>query len=66
VGKENPSRRSHLRKRLEAKVIFQDKRIGKVARKDCGSKKGEITFSLIVVRVEIILRSVGHFIHSFV
>jgi hypothetical protein len=35
-------------------------------RKDCGSKIGIRTFALIVVRVEIGLRSVGHYIYNFI
>jgi hypothetical protein len=63
VGRDNPCRGSHPRRMQEAKVIFQSRRM---TRKDCGSKTGTRTFSLIVVGVVIGLKSVGHFIHNFV
>jgi hypothetical protein len=66
VGKDNPCRRNHLRKRPESKVIFQDRRIGRMERKDCGSRKRKRISTLIVVRVVMGLRSVGNFIQIYV
>jgi hypothetical protein len=65
VGRENPCRGSHPRRRRDAKVIFQ-RRIGRMKIKDCGSRTRTIIFSLIVVRVVIGLKIFGHFIHNFV
>ena len=65
VGRDNPCRGSHPRRRQEAKVIFQ-RRIERMKRKDCGSKIGIRTTALIVVGVDIGLRSVGHYIYNFI
>jgi hypothetical protein len=67
VGRDNPCRGSHPRRRQEAKVIFQDKKIGRKTRMDCDSRIGTNTCALnIVVRVVIILRRVGHYIYNFI
>jgi hypothetical protein len=66
IGRDNPCRRIHPRRRKESKVIFQNRRIGRMTRKDCGSRIGTRIFSLIVVGVVMILRSVGHYIHNFI
>jgi hypothetical protein len=52
VGRDNPSRESHPRKRQEAKVIFR-RRIKRMTRRDCGSRRGTNTFALIVLSVVI-------------
>jgi hypothetical protein len=66
VREYNSCKKNHSRRRLEEKVIFQDRRIGKVERKDCGSEMGTRISTLVMVRVDIRLRSVGKFIDTCV
>jgi len=61
-----PCNKIHLRRRLKANIIFQRKGKGGIKKRDCGSKMEAKHSALIVVRVEIILRSVGCFIHTYV
>jgi hypothetical protein len=66
VEEDSPCKKSHPRRRLKVKVISQNRGKGGLTRRDRGSKKGTRHSALIVVRVDIKSRSVGHFIHSYV
>jgi hypothetical protein len=66
VEEYNLCKKIHPRRRLKIKVNFSKKGKGGMTRGDRGSNMGKRHFSLIVVRVDIILRSVGHFIHTYV
>jgi len=54
------------RRRLKVKIISKSKGKGGMIRRDHGSNMGTRNFALIVVRVDIRLRSVGHFTPTYV
>jgi hypothetical protein len=60
VEEDNPCNKIHPRRRLKVKVISQRKGKGGMTRGDRGSKMGTRHSALIVVRMDIRLRSVGH------
>jgi hypothetical protein len=66
VEEDSLCKKIHPRRRLKVKIISQRKGKGGMTERDRGSKMGTRHSSLIVVRVDIILRSVGHFIHTYV
>jgi len=66
VKEDNSSKKNHPRRRLKVKVISQSKGKEGMIRMDRGSKMGTQHSTLIVVRVDIRSRSVGHFIHAYV
>jgi hypothetical protein len=63
---DSPCRKIHPRRRLKVRVVSQNRGKGGMAGRDRGSKMGTRHYDLIVVGVYIRLRSVGHFIHTYV
>jgi hypothetical protein len=65
VEEDRLCKKIHPRRILKVKFISQNIGKGGMARRDRVSKMGTRHSALIVVRVEIISRSVGHFIHTY-